>query len=56
MRLFRLWHPFIAITFILTSACSGPQKESATLLIYGGTIYTVDSTRATVEAIAQGRS
>jgi len=52
MRLFRLWHPFIAITFILTSACSGPQKESATLLIYGGTIYTVDSTRATVEAVA----
>ena len=52
MRLFRLCLPFIAITLILTSACSGPQKESATLLIYGGTIYTVDSTRATVEAVA----
>ncbi|MFS4466407.1 amidohydrolase [Maribacter sp. 2210JD10-5] len=38
-----------AFTF---TACSNPKKESATLLIHGGTIYTVDSAQTTVEAVA----
>ncbi|WP_296314043.1 amidohydrolase [Winogradskyella sp. UBA3174] len=33
-------------------ACSNPKSEFATLLIYGGTIYTVESTSETVEAVA----
>ena len=32
--------------------CSNTEKEYATLLIYGGTIYTVDSNTDTVEAVA----
>ena len=40
------------LVFILISACSSPQKEQATLLIYGGPIYTVDTTQSTVEAVA----
>jgi len=39
------------LVFILISACSSPQKEEATLLIYGGPIYTVDTTQSTVEAV-----
>lgn len=42
----------LAMSFLLFTACSNPKKESATLLIYGGPIYTVDSTQATVEAVA----
>ncbi|MCA0133293.1 amidohydrolase [Winogradskyella alexanderae] len=41
-------------TFILCLiawSCSNPKNESATMLIYGGTIYTVDSLK-TVEAVA----
>jgi len=41
-----------ALAFFVLTACSGPKKESATLLIYGGPIYTVDSTQAMVEAVA----
>jgi predicted amidohydrolase YtcJ len=52
MKIFRLSYSFYAAALVLFAACSGPQKESATLLIYGGTIYTVDSTQATVEAVA----
>ncbi len=41
------------VTFLLViTACSSPKKQSATLLIYGGPIYTVDSTQAMVEAVA----
>ena len=40
------------LVFILISACSSPQKEEATLLIYGGPIYTVDTLQSTVEAVA----
>jgi predicted amidohydrolase YtcJ len=41
------------VTFLLVvTACTSPDKESATLLIYGGPIYTVDSTQAMVEAVA----
>jgi len=42
---------FILSLIILTS-CSNPKKEAATLLIYGGPIYAVDSTQTTVEAVA----
>ncbi|MBT8223826.1 MAG: amidohydrolase family protein, partial [Eudoraea sp.] len=42
----------LIIGFLMLSACVGPNKESATLLIYGGPIYTVDTTQATVEAVA----
>lgn len=42
----------LAISFLLFSSCSSPKKESATLLIYGGSIYTVDTTQSTVEAVA----
>lgn len=42
----------IALVTILFIACESPKKESATLLIYGGTIYTVDSAQTTVEAVA----
>ena len=41
---------FVFVFLILLSACS--QKEEATMLIYGGSIYTVDSTQTTVEAVA----
>ena len=33
-------------------ACSNPKQDYATMLIYGGTIYTVDSVATTVEAVA----
>ncbi|APY08873.1 amidohydrolase [Winogradskyella sp. J14-2] len=40
------------LAFLLITACSKTQQESATMLIYGGTIYTVDSASTTVEAVA----
>ncbi|WP_411895831.1 amidohydrolase [Winogradskyella sp. A2] len=40
----------LAFNFVFIS-CSNPKNESATMLIYGGTIYTVDSL-ITVEAVA----
>jgi len=52
MRILRLLYLFTTAAFLTLTACSGPDRESATLLIYGGTIYTVDSTQATVEAVA----
>jgi hypothetical protein len=42
----------LAIAFLFFTACSGPNKTPATLLIYGGPIYTVDSTQTMVEAVA----
>jgi len=42
---------FTLLALIFTS-CSSPKKEAATLLIYGGPIYTVDTLQATVEAVA----
>ena len=42
---------FLAACLMLTG-CSKQEKESATLLIYGGPIYTVDTTQAMVEAVA----
>ncbi|MCX2718121.1 amidohydrolase [Lentiprolixibacter aurantiacus] len=40
------------LAVILLIGCSGPDKESATLLIHGGPIYTVDTTQTIVEAVA----
>ena len=40
------------ISILICAACSGPKKEAATLLIYGGPIYTVDSVQTLVEAVA----
>jgi len=39
------------ISFLFFTACSGPKKEAATLLIHGGPIYTVDSVQTRVEAV-----
>jgi len=43
---------FLSIFLLLLTACSSPERETATLLIYGGHIYTVDTTQTTVEAVA----
>jgi len=37
---------------VMSNSCSDSNKEYATMLIYGGTIYTVDSNTPTVEAVA----
>ncbi|WP_291866719.1 amidohydrolase [Maribacter sp.] len=42
----------LAISFLLAASCSSPKKQAATLLLYGGPIYTVDSTQTMVEAVA----
>ena len=42
----------IAFAFLFFSSCSDMNKESATMIIHGGTIYTVDASQATVEAVA----
>lgn len=42
----------LTITILLLTACQSPKKESASMLIYGGNIYTVDTTQAMVEAVA----
>ena len=52
MYLKKLYYLSLSIGILMLSACVGPKKESATLLIYGGPIYTVDTTQATVEAVA----
>jgi len=52
MRLQNYLYSGIAITFLLLTACQSPKKESATMIIYGGNIYTVDTTQAMVEAVA----
>ncbi len=40
------------VSILLFAACSKPNKPSATLLIHGGPIYTVDATHPMVEAVA----
>jgi predicted amidohydrolase YtcJ len=40
------------LILLFVFGCSNPKKELATMLIYGGAIYTVDSTATTVEAVA----
>lgn len=52
MRFIQYLQSCLLLAFLILAACAGPERESATLLIYGGTIYTVDSTQATVEAVA----
>ncbi len=42
----------LLLVLLVITSCSNPKKTSATLLIYGGPIYTVDSTQTTVEAVA----
>ncbi|WP_411767847.1 amidohydrolase [Winogradskyella sp. A3E31] len=45
------YYPIIAIILCLCS-CSNEPKEEASMLIYGGTIYTVDDNQPNVEAVA----
>lgn len=40
------------LLLLFFSSCSETPKETATMLVYGGTIYTVDSTSTTVQAVA----
>lgn len=42
----------VAIAILFLSSCSDSNKEFATMIIHGGTIYTADSTQTTVEAVA----
>lgn len=42
----------LIISILLLTGCTNPEKESATLLIHGGPIYTVDTTQVTIEAVA----
>jgi hypothetical protein len=42
----------LAISFLFLSSCSDTDKEIATKIIHGGTIYTVNDNEATVEAVA----
>jgi len=48
----RLQNITFLIALLVLSACTDRKKEAATLLIYGGPIYTVDSTQTQVEAVA----
>jgi len=42
----------LVLSLLLFTSCSTPKKESATLIIHGGPIYTVDSIQSMVEAVA----
>jgi predicted amidohydrolase YtcJ len=52
MRLQNTFFSSLFLTLLVLTSCSKPKKTAATLLIYGGPIYTVDSTQTTVEAVA----
>jgi len=52
MRLQNAIYCSVTLLALLITSCSGPKKEAATLLIYGGPIYTVDTIQSTVEAVA----
>ena len=54
MKLMKFSPLYFAYTLLLLlmSSCSKTPKETATMLIYGGTIYTVDSTLTKAEAVA----
>ena len=52
MKLQNFLYSSLAIILLFVVACSNSKKEYATMLIYGGTIYTVDSTSTNVEAVA----
>ncbi|NRB84252.1 MAG: amidohydrolase [Winogradskyella sp.] len=47
-----LFYSSLFLFMVLLSSCSDNNKVYATMLIYGGTIYTVDSNTSTVEAVA----
>ena len=38
----------IALTLLIFTSCTNPKKDFATMIIHGGTIYTVVSTRTSV--------
>lgn len=40
------------LSFLILTCSKSAEKEFATMLIHGGTIYTVDSTQTTAEAVA----
>lgn len=42
----------LLVALLVVTGCTKPEKDYATKLIYGGTIYTVDTTQTTVEAVA----
>jgi predicted amidohydrolase YtcJ len=42
----------LLLALLIPVACSSPEKQTATLLIHGGPIYTVDSVQPVVEAVA----
>ena len=42
----------LLITFLFASSCSNNNEENATMIIHGGTIYTVDESQPNVEAVA----
>ncbi|NKI26396.1 amidohydrolase [Arenibacter sp. 6A1] len=52
MRLRNFLYSGVAMAFLFLSACQSPKNESATMLIYGGTIYTVDTNQPLIEAVA----
>ncbi|WP_426429378.1 amidohydrolase [Winogradskyella sp. HB-48] len=52
IKLFLPQYTFIISLIFTTVSCSKSKQEYATMLIYGGTIYTVDTTSVTVEAVA----
>jgi predicted amidohydrolase YtcJ len=52
MRLQNAIYCSVTLFSILLTSCTSPKKDAATLLIYGGPIYTVDTIQSTVEAVA----
>ncbi|WP_321251860.1 amidohydrolase [Psychroserpens sp.] len=42
----------MAIAILFFNSCAKKDQDYATMIIHGGTIYTVDSTQTTVEAVA----
>ena len=52
MHLKKLTLSTLLFAVLLVLSCTEIKKETATLLIYGGPIYTVDSTQTMVEAVA----
>ncbi|SHI42938.1 hypothetical protein SAMN04487911_10243 [Arenibacter nanhaiticus] len=52
MRLRNFIYSGVAVLFLILSACKSSKNEVATMLIYGGNIYTVDTIQPIVEAVA----
>ena len=47
----RFYNLNIIIVCLFLSSCSNFEKEYGTMIIHGGTIYTVDSAQTTIEAV-----